>query len=108
MNKTQLIAAVTDELNGAFQGEDAEWTKAEVKDALEAFERVVVASCQQGEPVMLSGFVKFARVDRPARMGRNPATGESIKIAAKSVAKVTALKGFKDAVLSAPKARRKK
>lgn len=103
MNKTQLIAAVTEELGG-----DAnEWSKAEVKSCLEAFESVVVRSCQQGDPVMLSGFVKFARVDRPARTGRNPATGETIKIAAKSVAKVTALKAFKDAVLAAPKGRRK-
>lgn len=104
MNKTQLIAAIHDEL-----GSD-DWKKGDVKDCLEAFEAVVVESCKAGEPVMLSGFVKFARVDRPARIGRNPATGESIKIKAKSVAKVTALKGFKDAVLSAPvrKAKSKK
>lgn len=104
MNKTQLIAAVHEELGG----EANDWAKSEVKSCLEAFERVVVSSCQQGEPVMLTGFVKFARVDRPARIGRNPATGESIKIKAKSVAKVTALKAFKDAVLSAPKAARRK
>ena len=49
---------------------------------------------------MISGFLKFARVDRPARMGRNPATGEAIKIKASRRACVTPLKGFKDAVLA--------
>ena len=54
-----------------------------------------------GDPVVISGFAKFAKIDRAARMGRNPATGEPIKIAAKTTAKITALKGFKDAVLAA-------
>ena len=49
---------------------------------------------------MISGFLKFARVDRPARMGRNPATGEAIKIKASRRVRVTPLKGFKDAVLT--------
>lgn len=99
MNKTQLVAAITEDLGG-------EWNKADVKACLESFENVVTQTCVQGEPVTITGFVKFARVDRPARMGRNPATGEQIKIKAKSVAKATALKRFKDAVLAAPKKRR--
>ena len=53
----------------------------------------------KGEIVNLSGFAKFAKIKRPARMGRNPATGATIKIAAKTVAKITALKGFKDIAL---------
>ncbi|MSO38275.1 MAG: HU family DNA-binding protein, partial [Acidimicrobiia bacterium] len=44
-------------------------------------------------------FAKFARVDRKARMGRNPATGETIKIKASRRARITPLKAFKDAVL---------
>lgn len=51
----------------------------------------------------LTGFVKFARVDRPARMGRNPATGEAIKIKAKRAVKTTPLKAFKDEVMGAKK-----
>ena len=43
---------------------------------------------------------KFARVDRKARMGRNPATGETIKIKASRKAKITPLKAFKDAALT--------
>ena len=93
MNRTQVIQAVADELGG-------EWAPRDVKACLEAFENVVIRSCKAGDPVALSGFVKFARVDRPARMGRNPATGETIKIKAKSVAKATALKRFKDEVMA--------
>jgi DNA-binding protein HU-beta len=60
---------------------------------------VILATVAKGDVVNLSGFAKFAKIKRPARMGRNPATGEQIKIAAKTVAKVTALKGFKDIAL---------
>jgi DNA-binding protein HU-beta len=49
--------------------------------------------------VNISGFAKFAKIKRPARQGRNPATGETIQIKAKTVAKITALKGFKDIAL---------
>ena len=93
MNKSQVIQAVAEELGG-------DLTPREVKACLEAFENVVIRSCKAGDPVALTGFVKFARVDRPARMGRNPATGETIRIAAKSVAKATALKRFKDEVMA--------
>lgn len=67
---------------------------------------VILATVAKGEVVNISGFAKFAKIKRPARIGRNPATGEQIKIAAKTVAKITALKGFKDIALgavSAPK-----
>ena len=60
---------------------------------------VILANVAKGEIVNISGFAKFAKIKRPARMGRNPATGETIKIKAKTVAKITALKGFKDIAL---------
>ena len=52
-------------------------------------------------PVTISGFAKFAKIKRAARIARNPATGEQIKVKAKTVAKITALKGFKDVALGA-------
>ena len=67
---------------------------------------VILATVAKGEVVNISGFAKFEKKRRPARMGRNPATGEQIKIAAKTVAKITALKGFKSIALgvaAAPK-----
>lgn len=103
MNRRELVKAV------------AEYTGQEVKSVdavLRGFETVVAASIGKGEPVVLSGFAKFARVDRKARMGRNPATGEPVKIKASRKARITALKGLKDIVggkapvpkLTAPKA----
>jgi len=50
--------------------------------------------------IPISGFAKFKRIDRPARMARNPATGEQVRVKAKRVARITPLKNFKDAVLS--------
>jgi DNA-binding protein HU-beta len=61
---------------------------------------VVTAVVSKGEPVAISGFAKFVKVDRPARMGRNPQTGQPVKIKASKKARITALKAFKDAVMS--------
>jgi len=70
------------------------------------FVEVVTESVAKGEPVAISGFAKFARVDRAARMGRNPQTGEPLKIAASRRVRITALKKFKDAVLAPKRARK--
>src|SRR5205809_4528898 len=61
---------------------------------------IITGTVATGEDVAISGFAKFRRIDRPARMARNPATGEMVRVAAKRVARITPLKGFKDAVLS--------
>jgi DNA-binding protein HU-beta len=53
-----------------------------VDAVLRGFTEVTTAVVAKGEPVAISGFLKFAKVERPARMGRNPATGEAIKIKA--------------------------
>ena len=73
----------------------------EVDKALKGTTEVIEAVAAKGEQVTISGFAKFARVDRPARMARNPATGEPVKVKASKKAKITPLKGFKDAVMSA-------
>jgi DNA-binding protein HU-beta len=67
---------------------------------LTAFTEIITETVAKGEPVAISGFAKFARVDRPARMGRNPQTGEAIKIKASRRVRITALKAFKDAAIS--------
>jgi DNA-binding protein HU-beta len=66
---------------------------------------IITATVAAGEDVAISGFAKFRRIDRPARLARNPATGETVKVKAKRVARITPLKGFKDSVLTgkAPK-----
>jgi DNA-binding protein HU-beta len=94
MNRTEVVNNLTAAL------EDHDLSKATVKAMLEAFEEVVKDELAEGSgTVVLSGFCKFARVERAARKGRNPATGEEIDIAAKTVVKITPLKAFKDAVL---------
>jgi DNA-binding protein HU-beta len=60
---------------------------------------VILATVAKGEDVALTGFAKFSKVKRPARMARNPATGAAVKVKAKTVARIVPLKGFKDVVL---------
>ena len=62
---------------------------------------MVLATVAKGDPVVVTGFAKFANIQTKARMGRNPATGEAIKIKASKKARITALKGFKDVALGA-------
>jgi DNA-binding protein HU-beta len=95
MNKRELARAV------AVQS-DVELKT--VVSVLEGFTDVVTAVVAKGEPVAITGFAKFVKVDRPARMGRNPATGEAIRIKASKKARITPVKAFKDAVLAPSKA----
>lgn len=95
MNRRDLVRAVAAET-----GEEAKT----VDTTLRGFTDVVTAAVAKGEPVSISGFAKFAKVERAARMGRNPATGEQIRIKASKRARITALKGFKDAVLNPSRA----
>jgi DNA-binding protein HU-beta len=95
MNKRELARAV------AVQADVDVKTVATV---IEGFTDVVTAVVSKGEPVSIPGFAKFVKVDRPARMGRNPATGEAIRIKASKKARITPVKAFKDAVLAPAKA----
>jgi DNA-binding protein HU-beta len=97
MNRRELVKAVA-----AQTGLDAK----DVDTALKGFTDVTTAVVAKGEPVSISGFAKFAKRETAARMGRNPATGDQIRIKASKKARITPLKGFKDAVLkpsTAPK-----
>jgi DNA-binding protein HU-beta len=81
----------------------------EVDSVLKGFTDVVTAVVSKGEAVSISGFAKFVKVDRPARMGRNPQTQQPVRIKASKKARITPLKGFKDAVVKtslAPKLER--
>jgi DNA-binding protein HU-beta len=81
----------------------------EVDAVLKGFTDVVTSVVSKGEPVSISGFAKFVKVDRPARMGRNPQTQQPVRIKASKKARITPLKGFKDAVVKtslAPKLER--
>ncbi len=91
MNRRELVTAVA-----AHSG-----TEPKVVDGvLRGFTDVILATVAKGDPVVLTGFAKFAKIQTKARMGRNPATGEPIKIKASKKARITPLKAFKDSVLS--------
>ena len=89
MNKADLIAAIAD---------DAEISKAKAEYALNSAIEHIIKAVTKGDSVQLIGFGTFASGKRAARMGRNPKTGEPLKIAASKPVKFSAGKAFNDAV----------
>lgn len=89
MNKTELVAAIA---------EKTELSKKDAEKAVKAFTDVVADELKKGEKVQLVGFGTFEVAERPAREGRNPKTGESMKIAASKAPKFKAGKALKDTV----------
>ncbi len=90
MTRTELIEALA-------QGAGLE--KKQAKSALEAMTGIVEKQIKKGGEVPFRGLGKFKVVKRKARMGRNPATGEPIKIPAKTVVRFTVAKALKDLVM---------
>lgn len=83
MNKAELIAQLAD---------DAGITKTQANAALDSFIDTVTKTLKKGDKVTLVGFGTFSVSKRAARTGRNPQTGEAIKIKAKKVARFKASK----------------
>jgi DNA-binding protein HU-beta len=92
MTKTELINMLAAETNSE---------KRQAKMFLEGLTGIVEKTIKKGGEVPMSGLGKFRVAKRKARMGRNPATGEPIKIAAKTVVKFTVAKNLKDMVKKA-------
>jgi DNA-binding protein HU-beta len=90
MTRTELIASLATE---------AGMEKREAKLFLESLTTLIEKNIKKGGEVPLKGLGKFKVQRRKARMGRNPATGEAIKIPAKTVVKFTVAKALKDLVL---------
>ena len=88
-NKAELIAAIAD---------DAEISKAKAEFALNSAIEHIIKAVTKGDSVQLIGFGTFSSGKRAARMGRNPKTGEPLKIAAAKTVKFSAGKAFKDSV----------
>ena len=89
MNKTELIEAIVKETG--LKKKDAEAALAATVGAIET-------ALVKGEKVQLVGFGTFETKTRAAREGRNPKTGETIKIAASKYPAFSAGKAFKDKV----------
>ena len=81
MNKAELVAKLA---------EDAAITKTQANALLDSFATAVAKTLKKGDSVTLVGFGTFSVSKRAARIGRNPQTGATIKIAAKKVAKFKA------------------
>ena len=89
MNKSDLIDAIANSTGS---------NKAEAGRALEAVLGAITSTLQSGEKVTIPGFGTFEVRHRNARMGRNPATGETIRIAASKGVGFKAGKSLKDSL----------
>lgn len=69
------------------------------KQFVTSFAELAVRETKKNGLFVIPGIGRLVRVDRKARLGRNPATGETIKIAAKRVVKFRVVKALKDEVL---------
>lgn len=89
MNKGDFVAAVAD---------SAELSKADAARAVEAVIEVITKALKKGDTVALVGFGTFLARKRAARTGRNPRTGQQIKIKASKNPSFKAGKALKDAL----------
>ncbi|PZO18540.1 MAG: DNA-binding protein [Leptolyngbya foveolarum] len=92
MNKSELVDAIA---------EKTETTKADADTMVTALIESIMESVASGEKVSLIGFGSFEPRERKARDGRNPHTGETLKIPATTVPAFSAGKSFKTIVASA-------
>jgi DNA-binding protein HU-beta len=89
MNKAQFIAALAPHFNDS---------KKDAAHAVDIVFDTITRTMARGEDVMINDFGKFKKVDRKARMGRNPFTGETIKIKASKKARFLPAKALKEIV----------
>ncbi|MEI6127483.1 MAG: HU family DNA-binding protein [Pseudomonadota bacterium] len=90
MTKSQLISDLAEKLS---------ITKKDASGFLDLLAGIAYKETKKKGSFVLPGFGKLVKVQRKARMGRNPATGEAIKIKAKTVVKFRVAKACKDAVI---------
>ena len=89
MNKADIVAKVQEVLGG---------TRADADRAVETVIDAITSGLKSGDEVSIAGLGIFSAKARPARTGRNPRTGETIKIAATRTPKFRAAKALKDSV----------
>lgn len=94
MTKAQLVQKLADA---------AGVNKKEAAALLEGLVSTVVKTVKKGDPVKIPDLGTFRKVQSKARMGRNPQTGEPVKIPARKKVRFTVAKSFKEAVLGARK-----
>ena len=97
MTKTQLVRSLAENVEGI--------NNKIARTFLDELSKIAIAETKKNGVFVLPGIGRMVRVDRKARMGRNPATGEAIKIAAKKVVKFSLAKSAKDAIVTPKKAK---
>jgi len=90
MTKSQLVQRLA---------EAAELNKKQADVVLQRLVDITVSSVRKGDPVKIPGLGTFRKVQTKARMGRNPQTGEQIKIPARKKVRFSVAKTFKESVL---------
>jgi nucleoid DNA-binding protein len=90
MTKSQLVQRLA---------EATELSKKQADAVLQKLVDVTVGSVRKGDPVKIPGLGTFRKVQTKARMGRNPQTGEQIKIPARKKVRFSVAKTFKESVL---------
>ncbi len=90
MTQSQIVATLADK---------CEVAKKVSKSMMDCLAQTAVSEVKKNGVFVLPGIGRLVRVERKARIGRNPATGESIKIAAKKVVKFRVAKAAKEAIV---------
>jgi len=96
MTQTQLVRLLA---------ETCEVSNKVAREFLDKLATTAIAEVKKNGVFVIPGIGRLVRQDRKARMGRNPATGEAIKIAAKKVVKFRVAKSAKDAIVPPKKAK---
>lgn len=94
MTKSQLVQKLA---------EGSDINKKQADTVLQTLVNLTVNTVRKGEPVKIPGLGTFRKVQTKARMGRNPQTGEAIKIPARRKVRFSVAKTFKESVLGAKK-----
>ena len=95
LSKSKIIAHLADKVGT----EDKPISKKQVSTFFDELFKLAVKEAKSSGKFVIPGIGRAVKAHRKARMGRNPATGEAIKIKAKTVVRLRAAKAFKDAVL---------
>jgi len=96
MSKSKIVAYIADKVST----DDKPVSKKQVVSFFEELFKLAVKECKGGAgKFVIPNIGRAVKAHRKARMGRNPATGEAIKIKAKTVVRLRAAKAFKDAIL---------
>ena len=90
MTQSQIVQTLADK---------CEITKKVAKSMMDCLAQTAITEVKKNGMFVLPGIGRLVRVERNARMGRNPATGEAIKIPAKKVVKFRVAKAAKEAIV---------